>query len=198
MAAGRDEAGPRPRGWPARRIPGAAGRGQGADARRHGRHQGHRRAPGEHHGRLRAGRHHPGRRPRRRRAAGRHRSRSRPQAGRPDRPARLRPARLDPGHRGPAARPQAVPAAVQRRPGLVGDRRHRPERPSRGRLRAEVRGRQACSATTPPRTSGATSRSPSTARSSRRRSSRTRSRAATSRSPAVASPGSTPRTPRTS
>ena len=48
---------------------------------------------------------------------------------------------------------EAVPAAVQRRPGLVRHRRHRPERPSRGRLRAEVRRRQACSPTTRPRTS---------------------------------------------
>ena len=83
------------------------GRGQGADAGRHGDHQGHRRAPREHDRRLRAGRHDPGRRPRRRRAAGRHRPRGGPPARRPDRPARLRAARLDPGDRGPDARPEA-------------------------------------------------------------------------------------------
>ena len=45
----------------------------------------------------------------------------------------------------------------------VGDGRHGPERPARGRLRPQGRRQEACSPTTPPRTSAPTSRSPSTA-----------------------------------
>ena len=54
MAHDRDQARPRPVGRPARRVPGAAGRRQDADPRRHGRHQGHRRAPRQHDRRVRA------------------------------------------------------------------------------------------------------------------------------------------------
>ena len=130
-------------GRPAGRVPGAAGRGQVAGRRRHGDHQGHRRAPGQPDRRLRAGRRDPGQRPRRRRAAGRHRSGVRAPPRRPDRSARLRAARPDdrPGRSGP--RSQGEPAVVQRRPGPVGDGRDGPERASGGRLRPQGRGRQA-------------------------------------------------------
>ena len=72
-------------------------------------------------------RHHPGRRPRRRRAAGRHRPEAVRklvgQTGRLD----FVPLGQTTGDRGPGPRPQAVPAAVQRRPG----RRRRRSAPTR-------------------------------------------------------------------
>ena len=139
----------------------------------------------------------PGLRPRRRRAAGRHRSGSGPQARRPDRPARFRPARQDAGRsQGQVLDLKQYAAALQRRPGLVGDGRHRPERPPLGRLRAEARRRASSSPTTPRSTSATTSPSPSTRASSPRRSSRTRSPTARSRSPAAAWRVHRARTPR--
>ena len=144
------------------------GRGQVADARRHGRHQGHRRAPGEH------------------RPASPSRS-SRPRAPTasssscraspipkpsarlvgPDRPARLRAARARPrSHGGPDARPQAP----TRRCSAATRSRRRRSAPTRTAARPST----SCSRTTAPnlfarlhraRTSAATSRSPSTARS---------------------------------
>ena len=132
----------------------------------------------------------PGLRPDRRRAAGRHRPGFRPPAGRPDRPPRLRPARPDDRAGRPDPRPEAVPAALQRRPGPVGVDRPGPVRRPDGRLRAQGRRRQAVRRLHRPRTSATTSRSPSTGRSSRRRSSRTRSPTGRSRSRPAASAAS--------
>ena len=73
-------------------------------------------------------------------AAGSHGCDADPEADRPDRPHRLRAARRRPRSPRPDHRLRAVPAAVRRRPGRIGDGRRRPERPTRDRLRPEAGG----------------------------------------------------------